>query len=299
MIIVTGANGKLGRGVVESLLNRFPAHDVGVCVRDPHVARPLADRGVRVRRGDFTDPGSLAHAFEGADRVLVVSVDTTGPDAVAMHRTAIRAARDAGAARIVYTSHAGARPSSAFAPMSDHAAAEEDLRGSGVPFTSLRNGFYASTAVMLLQSALATGELAVPEDGPVAWTTHSDLAEAAAVALHDDVPHGGVLDGPTPALTACEALDMAEVAALASYVTGRTIRHVVVPPDDYRARLIAHGAPEHAAELLVGMFAAAREGDFATMGPTLADLLGRAPRTLRDALASATSTSSHPSGLSA
>ncbi len=287
MIIVTGANGTLGRGVVERLLDRVPAREVGVCVRDPQAARPLADRGVRVRRGDFTDPGSLAHAFEGADRVLVVSVDATGPTAIGMHRTAIHAARDAGAARIVYTGHMGARPGSPFAPMPDHAAAEEDLRSSGVPFTSLRNGFYASSALMLLQSALATGELAVPDDGPVAWTAHADLAEAAAIALTDDAPAGGVLDGPTPPLTASDALDTAEVAALASDVTGRRIRRVVVPPDDYRAGLIAHGAPEHVADILVGMFAAAAKGDFATVDPTLAGLIGRAPRTLRATLATA------------
>ncbi|MGV9899573.1 NmrA family NAD(P)-binding protein, partial [Streptomyces tendae] len=67
MIIVTGATGQLGRRIVEHLLTRVPAEQVGVSVRDPGSprARTFADRGVRVRRGDFADAGSLAHAFEG------------------------------------------------------------------------------------------------------------------------------------------------------------------------------------------------------------------------------------------
>ncbi|MGW4573787.1 NmrA family NAD(P)-binding protein, partial [Streptomyces tendae] len=94
MIIVTGATGQLGRRIVEHLLTRVPAEQVGVSVRDPGSprARTFADRGVRVRRGDFADAGSLAHAFEGASQVLVVSVDKLGEECVKQHRTAIEAA---------------------------------------------------------------------------------------------------------------------------------------------------------------------------------------------------------------
>jgi NAD(P)H dehydrogenase (quinone) len=106
-----------------------------VSVRDPEKARGLQERGIRVRRGDFTDPASLAHAFEDASQVLIVSADATGETAVRQHRTAIEAAKAAGARRILYTSHMGANPSSPFPPMPDHAAAEKALRESGVPYT--------------------------------------------------------------------------------------------------------------------------------------------------------------------
>src|SRR4051795_5665261 len=145
MIVVTGANGQLGRAIVEHLKARIPAADIGVSVRDPKKAEDL---GVRVRRGDFDDPVSLEHAFEGATQVLIVSAATTGEAALRQHRTAIEAARNAGAERIVYTSHMGANRASAFAPMPDHAATEATLEASTVPFTSLRNGFYAASGVM-------------------------------------------------------------------------------------------------------------------------------------------------------
>ncbi|MBI0383735.1 NAD(P)H-binding protein, partial [Streptomyces albiflaviniger] len=147
VIIVTGANGQLGRMVAERLLEAVPAEEIGVSVRDVAAARDLGARGVRVRRGDFADPDTLPHAFEGASKVLIVSTSTTGEAAVRGHRTAVAAAAAAGAERILYTSHMGASPSSPFAPMPDHAATEEALRQSGVPFTSLRNGFYVSSAV--------------------------------------------------------------------------------------------------------------------------------------------------------
>jgi uncharacterized protein YbjT (DUF2867 family) len=282
MIIVSGATGKLGRAVVERLLDRVTPERIGVCVRDPEKARGLAARGVRVRRGDFADPASLEHAFEGASRVLIVSVDATGETALRLHETAITAAGEAGADGIVYTSHMGSNPSSPFPPMPDHAATEAVLRESGVAFTSLRNGFYATSAFMLLGAALETGELAVPEDGPVSWTSHGDLAEAAVIALTDDV-----LDGVTSDLTGSEAIDMAGVAAVATELTGRPIHRIVVSDDDYRAGLLTHGLPEPVADMLVGLFAASRQGEFARVDPTLARLIGRQPVPLREVLRSA------------
>jgi NAD(P)H dehydrogenase (quinone) len=277
MIIVTGANGPFGRAVVERLLARVPAEQVGVSVRDPEKARGL---GVRVRHGDFGDPASLAHAFEGATKVLVVSTNGTGETAVHHHRTAIEAA--AGAKRVLYTSHMGVSPSSPFAPMRDHAATEAALAATGVPFTALRNGFYASSAALLIGNAAETGELSAPEDGPVAWTTHADLAEAAAIALTEEG-----LDGPTPPLTAAAAVDLAGIAEIVTRLVGRPIRRVVVSDADYRARMVEHGVPEWRADLLLGLFVASRQGAFASAGPALADLLGRPAVALADFLRTA------------
>ena len=282
MIIVTGANGQLGRMVAERLLDRVPAAQVGASTRDPEGAQALSERGVRVRRGDFGDPASLAHAFEGASKVLVVSTDRTGETAVGHHRAAIEAAVAAGAQRIVYTSHMGASPSSPFPPMPDHAATEGALRDCGVAYTALRNGFYATSAAALLGAAAKTGELVAPEDGPVAWTAHADLTDAAVHYLTEED-----LDGPTPALTGPEAVDMAGIAEIASRLTGRPIRRIVVSDDDYRAGLIAHGVPEPQADMLLGLFAASRQGDFAPAGSALAKLLGRPATPVADVLKTA------------
>jgi uncharacterized protein YbjT (DUF2867 family) len=212
MIIVTGATGELGRRIVERLLTRVPAHQVGVSVRDPEKAKALADRGVRVRRGSFTDPDSLAHAFEDASQVLIVSVDKMGDEVLKQHRVAIDAAVAASARRILYTSQMGASGSSRFQACRDHVATEEALAACGVPYTSLRNGFYATSALHFLGHALETGSVALPADGPASWTAHADLAEAAAVILADE----GRFDGPTPPLTGAQALSFADITSIAT-----------------------------------------------------------------------------------
>ncbi|MGA5029612.1 SDR family oxidoreductase [Streptomyces cellulosae] len=273
MIIVTGATGKLGRLVVEKLLDRMPAAEVGVSVRDPRKARDLADRGVRVRQGSFTDPGSLAHAFEGATQVLLISVDKMGEECVKQHRTGIEAAVTAGARRVLYTGHAGGGSASRFQACRDHAATEEILRTSGVPYTVLRNGFYASSALDFLAPGLDSGRVALPADGPVSWTAHADLAEATAVILADE----GRFEGATPSLTGPEALTFDDLARIATEVTGRTVTREVAPDEEFRAGLTRKGVPDELAGQLLGIFEASRAGEFAAVGPTLAELIGREP----------------------
>ena len=280
MIVVSGANGQLGRAVVDQLLDRVPAERVAASVRDPDAAADLTARGVRVRLGDFSRPDTLTDAFEGAQRVLVVSAGVLGEQGLAHHRAAIDAAVTAGAQRVVYTGHMGAGVSSAFPPMPLHAATRDALAASGAAFTFLRNGFYTSSAVMLLGDAVRTGQLRLPADGPIAWTAHIDLAAAAAQALTGDDLHED-----TAPLTGPAALDMGEVAGIAAELTGQPIRRVVIDDDEYRADLVRRGVPAVAADNLVGLFAAARQGDFSPADPALGELLGRAPSSVRDVLA--------------
>lgn len=280
MFVVTGATGALGRAIVVNLLARVPATSIVASVRQAAKAADLAARGVHVRQADFADAASVARAFEGATKVLIVSLPLPTHLAVPQHRVAIEAARSAGARRILYTSQMGSNAASAFPPMHTHAATEDLLRGCGVPFTSLRNGFYVASALQMFGQGLQSGELLAPEDGPVAWTAHADLAETAAVAMTSDA-----LDAITPPLTASRALTLHELAAIASEVSGRTIRRVVITDDAYRAGLLGNGLPPHVADMLVGMVRASREGAFAQTSPTLRELVGHAPVEVREAFA--------------
>jgi NAD(P)H dehydrogenase (quinone) len=280
MIIVTGATGQLGSRIVERLLPRVPAGTLGVSVRDVTKAEALAGRGVRVRAGDFTAPATLEHAFEGADQVLVISAAIRGGEAVRANIAAIDAARAAGAKRILYTSHQAASATSLFPPQHTHAATEDYLQRLEIPFTALRNGFYATTLGHYLGTALDTGRLVLPADGPVSWTAHDDLAEAAAVALTAD----GVLDGVTAPLTAAELLTFDDVAGLLSEITGHDIQRVVATDDDWKAAAIGHGMPAAAADFTLGQFRAARAGEFAVTDPLLGSVVGRRPRSARSVL---------------
>ncbi|WP_299651176.1 NmrA family NAD(P)-binding protein [uncultured Jannaschia sp.] len=282
MLIVTGATGHLGRGIVRHLSTRVPTARICGSIRDPGKAAELTDLGVQVRHGDFAEPESLVKAFSGAEQVLIVSADKLGEEARTLHRAAIAAARKAGARRILYTSHMGAREDSPFAPAAQHWHTEQDLDTCSVPFTALRHGFYAESCLRMVGDQLKTGELRVPQDGPVSWTARADLAEADAAILASE----GEWDGVTPPLTATEAVTMADIAAMASDVLGREVRHTIVPDEDWVTVTIEAGVPAIYAKMLLGVFRAARQGDFAATDPALRELLGRDPKSMRDVVAS-------------
>ncbi|MFC4053477.1 NAD(P)H-binding protein [Actinomadura syzygii] len=282
MLLVTGATGRLGSLIVLRLLERVPAERIAVSVRDVDKAADLAERGVRVRAGDFTAPGTLEHAFADAERVLIVSAAIRGGGALPANVAAIDAARDAGAQRIVYTSHQAASPLSLFPPQKVHAATEEHLKQQGIPYTALRNGFYASTIGHYIGAALETGTLALPQDGPVSWTAHEDLAEAAALTLTEE----GALEGTTPPLTAAETLDFAAIAEILTRITGRTITRVVMDDADWVSAAVANGMPRPAADFALTMFAASRNGEFDTTAPSLEAAIGHPAKTVHEYLES-------------
>jgi uncharacterized protein YbjT (DUF2867 family) len=284
MIVITGATGRLGGRVLAALLERVPAEELGVSSTDPERAAGPAAQGVRVRLGDYDRPETLRESFEGADRVLLVSAPRIGEAAAIAHRTAIEAARAAGVGRILYTSHVGADALSPFPPASGHAATEVELRDSGVPFTALRNGFYADTPVRMAIAAAASGsgELRAPADAPVSWTTHDDLAPAIAALLLDPT-----LDQAAVNLTAGQAIDLDEVARIASRLTGRDIRRTVVADEDHRAELIAAGVPEMGAMMSLAIVQASRQRHFGIVDPALESLVGRPSQTFEQVLQAA------------
>lgn len=280
MIVITGATGALNGATVESLLERVPADQIAVSVRDTAKAQHFADRGVRVRRGSYEDPAALLDSFEGAEQILLVSSNDPGADGVGLLRVGIETAVAAGASRILYTSHQHTGVDSPFFPARHHAATEALLANSGIAWTSLRNGFYAHSLDWLLGPWRETGVIATPADGPVSWTERADEAEAAAVILAG-VRH---FDGPVT-LTASAAMTFDDIAGIASELTGRDIRRVVLDDDKWVAEQVTHGTPEPMARFTLGFYQAAREGRFAGVDPLLGDLLGRQPRTVRDLLA--------------
>src|SRR5689334_19085373 len=112
MLMVTGANGNLGRQVIANLTALVGPSGFVAGTRDPGSAsaRELAASGVEVRRVDFDDPETLAAAFARVEAALIIS--TYAPNSVRPRQNlnAIEAARRAGVRRLAYTSFAGAGP---------------------------------------------------------------------------------------------------------------------------------------------------------------------------------------------
>lgn len=279
MIIVTGATGALNGATVDHLLEDLPGSAIAVVARDASKATRFAERGVEVRTGDYADPSSLAAAFAGADQLLLVSSSDPRADAVELHRNAIEAAIQADVGRVLYTSHQGAAADTPFGPGRDHAATEQMLEESGLAWTSLRNGFYAHSLAYFLGAWRETGIISVPSDGRVSWTAREDAAEAAARIILSD----GGYDGPVT-LTASSAPTFADVAGIAAEVAARQVEFRILGETEWIEDQVASGQEEFMARFMLGMYNAAASAFFAGTTPTLGEILGREPRTVRDLL---------------
>jgi NAD(P)H dehydrogenase (quinone) len=87
---VSGASGHLGRAVVSELLQRPGGHEVVAITRTPEtVSGPTQGRF-----GNYNQPKSLAEAYAGLDRLLIIStVDPEPGKRGAQNVAAIDAAR--------------------------------------------------------------------------------------------------------------------------------------------------------------------------------------------------------------
>ena len=269
MIVITGASGQLGRLVIQSLLTKVPASSIVAAVRNPQKASDLAALGVQVRRADYTDSASLDAAFQGAEKVLLISSSEVG-QRLAQHRNAIDAARRAGVSLLAYTSllHADTSP---LGLAGEHVATEACLAQAGVPFVLLRNGWYTENYLASIPPALQHGAfIGSAGEGRIASAARADYAEAAAVALTAPDQSGKVYE-----LAGDEAYTLAGFAAELSRQSGKTIPYVDLPESDYKAALVGAGLPEPIAGLLADSDSGASKGGLFDATRQLSALIGR------------------------
>jgi NAD(P)H dehydrogenase (quinone) len=271
MIVITGANGKLGRLVAAEIEKKVKPSDVALGSRDPGKLADFAARGFRTMRADFDDPATLENAFAGAATVLIISGDAPNDVRINQHRVAIDAANKAGVGRLVYTSFTNPSASSLFPFGAIHADTEAYLKVSGIPFTILRNNQYAENLVNGLVHAKQTGTLAQPgATGKVAYITRADIASAIVGALTQE-GHAG----KTYEITGPEAVDLSQIAAALSGAVGKPVQAVNADPKDFEKRLSAAGLPPFMVQALLGLFAAVAAGEFAAVSQDAAKLAGR------------------------
>ncbi|SDJ04311.1 NAD(P)H dehydrogenase (quinone) [Frankineae bacterium MT45] len=277
-IVVTGATGKLGRLAVEALLERgVPAAEIVATGRSTEKLSHFADRGITVRRADFDDPASLAAAFAGADRLLLVSGNEVG-QRPAQHGRAIDAAKAAGVQLIAYTSIPYADRATSLLSQ-EHLATEKLLAASGVPFVLLRNSWYLENYTEQLPVFLEHGIAGSARDGRVSAAARRDYAEAAAVVLIEDGHAGAVYELGGAAFT------LPELAAAVTAATGTQVSYTDVPVETYEQILVGAGLPAAMAHILADADRGLAEGELFVDSGHLEKLMGRPATTLAEALA--------------
>jgi NAD(P)H dehydrogenase (quinone) len=292
-IIVTGATGAFGRAATALLLEKVAPQELILTTRKPEQLADLAARGVSVRKADFDHPESLAAAFAGGDRMLLISTARVGTR-VGQHENAVKAAVKAGVRHIVYTSVMSAdKPNNPAIVKLDHRATEEIIERSGAAWTFLRDSQYSEAIAMaVIPPALASGVL--PDnchDGQIAFVSRDDCVASAVGVLTQPGHENKAYD-----ITGPELLSFPKAVAMASAMTGKPIQYKPVTDDEMFAYFDSLGVPRHASDDpakgpipwssddMVTFGKSIREGYFNVLTDHVKMITGRNPRPLRDVL---------------
>lgn len=279
-LLVTGAAGQLGRRVVELLLEA-KAGRVIAGTRNPDKCDDLARRGAVVRPVDFDEPGTLSDAIAGVDRVLLISTDSMEIGRRGQqHVRAIRVLADAGIQHVVYTSLSRAEENSPVLIAGDHIATEKSLAESGLGHTILRNNLYTDLLMMSLPRAVAMGKLfAAAGTGGAAYVTREDCARAAAAAL------SAAFEGKrTLEITGPSVVTYADLAGLATELSGKRVEYVPMDPDALTGALVGQGMPEAVAKLWVSFDAGMERGFFGPVTTAFQQLTTKRPDSVAEFL---------------
>ncbi|XYH93312.1 SDR family oxidoreductase [Sorangium sp. So ce1128] len=270
MILVTGATGTIGSEVVKQLLEA--GAPVRVLARNPSKAAAKLGAGVAIVLGDLGAPETLDAAFADVDKAFVLSA---GPDLASLEANAVSAAKKAGVGHIVLLSVFGAESAPGLQNARRHRESEKNLAASGLAWTFVRPGAFASNAFGWAPSIKAQGEVYAPMgEGKNAPIDPRDVAAVAVTALtspgHDGKAYG--ITGP-------EALSMREQVAKIAAAIDRPLRFVDVPSAAARDGMLKAAMPPGMVDAILEYMAHVRAGEAATTTTTVADVLGRPART--------------------
>jgi uncharacterized protein YbjT (DUF2867 family) len=267
-VLVTGALGNIGSRVVAKLVRAGVR--VRALVRRPADAK--LDPAVEIVAGSYDDAGALKTAMEGVSKALFI---TAGPD-LARHDAALAAAaKAAGVAHVVKVSVLGARRDGSEIP-AWHRQGEEAIEATGLPWTFLRPGPFASNALRWLPTLRATGKAFGAFGAAALPLIHpDDIADVAVLALTTSGHAGQIYE-----LTGGEALTSEAQVAILREIIGKGFEYVNVPDDAALRGMIDSGMPKVMAEAMLHLVQGIRAAAPAPNG-VVPKLLGRPARTFR------------------
>lgn len=256
-ILVLGGTGLTGRRVAEHL------------AAAGHVVRSASRTGATPF--DWEDESTWAPALRGAAAAyLTYPVDLGLPGAADRVGALAALAVAGGTRRLVLLSGLGQQ---------SHEPAERALRESGAAWTVLRASWFAQNLTEgFLADLVVDDVLAVPAaDAAAAFVDLDDLAAVAATALTRDGHDGEVYE-----LTGPRAVGFTEATAVLARATGRPVQYTAVEDSEFAAAV--PGLPEDLVEVLLEVFTDLRSGTHEHPRDGVQRALGRAPRTLTEAL---------------
>jgi NAD(P)H dehydrogenase (quinone) len=233
------------------------------------------------RFGDYDRPESLAEAYAGLDRLLIITTVAPEPGKRgAQNVAAIDAAVKAGVKHIVFMSAVGTRQEEEPGRGASYWRGEQHLIANAPAWTILRMNFYAEAFVQLAQAALRQGALIGLAENRAAFVARDDVAAAAAGILIGDGHAGAIYNATGP-----ERLSGADRAAVIADITRQALAFRVITEEQLRGTLAQAGLPPGAINIVVSIQAGFATGAFDILTGDVERLGGRPPKRFRDVLA--------------
>ncbi len=281
MILITGATGKLGTAVIQTLLTKTPASAIAALVRDEAKAADLKAQGVSIRIGTYDDIASLDAAMQSVQKVLLIS----GGDAengLEQHQNVVDAAKRAGVKCIAYTGRSMQDRSTLVNRLMDrHFQTEDYITESGLAYVLFRNILYMDTLPQFVGGAqvFEAGIQLPAGEGKVSFALRAEMGEAIANVLVESDGDNRIYD-----FTGAEAYSFADVAAALSELSGKDVKYTPIGAEDFAERMRGRGIPEFMIPRMVGFITDIEASQEAGVSGDLEAALGRKPTALKHGL---------------
>jgi len=231
-ILVTGATGRVGRHVVQNLLQRGAS--VRVLTRDRGKAEFPAE--VDVVQGDLLDIDALRTAFSGVRTLFLLNA--VSGDEFTQALIALNIARESGVERVVYLSVLHADRFVNVPHFAVKSGAERMIEAMGFSATILRPAYFIDNEHMILDVILNHGVYPMPIGSKgIAMIDARDIAEVAALELirRDRAP--SKLPVETINLVGPQTLTGTLAAAIWTDVLGRPVVYGGDDPSEFEQNL--------------------------------------------------------------
>lgn len=273
MILITGATGNLGTSVIKQLEQHLNKDQFVLTSSKEASAALLTNQGYQARIADFSNPSSLKQAFEGIEKLLLIS--TMDQSRAEQHKQVIDAAKAQGVKHIIYTSVAikDINTSAVKDLMMSHFETEKHLIDSGLSYTILRNTMYADALTQILGPNALTQDINLPGGtGTVPYVLRREMGEATANLLVQAGHENKIYN-----ITSPNSYSYADIAAALSALTGKSIEYQDINENDFNNILKQIGFPDFLIYLHAGTIKDIKEHQYEINDTILSTLLGRQP----------------------
>lgn len=274
-ILVTGATGTIGSEVLR-IFSRKGYAGIRALVHNPEKIDQVTAEGADAFVGSFEDRVSLDTAMSGITTVILIT--PANPSAEDQASNVIAAAKASGVKKIVRISAIKADPYGPTNNTQAHGRTEAELSKSGLRHVLLRPNLFMQNLFIAADQIKEDGQFSFAMGvGRMGMIDTRDIAACAVECALSDKWNGQTLE-----LTGSDSINYAEVAAVISELSGKSVEYVPVSPNDMYAMIEGAGWGDWMAAMVqgYGQAYASGWGDFTTSN--VEEITGKQPHSFRE-----------------